>query len=136
MVNLNIAQMISESENFISLLEECDDYVKQRDRIASCLSSGALCLAMARRDNKSVCSVEDIRADIDATLRVSEFEDALACEVSYATGDNIQLLCGMPPPSLRKSKECFQTAILEAVGLCRHILTIQAKLERIVAAKT
>jgi hypothetical protein len=128
--------MENKSELFLDLLEECDEYVRAQEKLAELLSHGTICLARARRDNKSVRSVEDVRGDVDATMRINTAEGGLRSgEVTYMDGDDLQLLCGMPPPSLRKSKEYFQNAILEAVGLCSRIQSIQRRVDELTAAE-
>jgi hypothetical protein len=128
--------MENKSELFLDLLEECDEYVRAQEKLAELLSHGTMSLARARRDNKSVRSVEDVRGDVDATMRINTAEGGLRSgEVTYMDGDDLQLLCGMPPPSLRKSKEYFRNAIVEAVGLCILIQSIQRRVDDLTGAE-
>lgn len=120
--------MAQKAELFLAVLEECDEYAAQQERLAKSLSDGLIYLARARRDNSSVKTIEDIRSDFDATLRIS---DDIEGELTYQKGDDVQLLCGMPPPSLRKSKEHFRDAIIEAVGMCIRVRVMERRISDI-----
>jgi hypothetical protein len=115
-----------DGDTFISTLECSEHYIQTHSIISSHLSSGLLQLALAFRDNRSVCRIDDIRSEFDNTCTIDTDDSSRAV---FTEGDDIQLFCGLPPPALRKAKVQFRLALEEVLklsALAQEINTLTA----------
>jgi len=111
-----------DGDALIQVLEHSESYLESQEKFAGHLSSGLLQLALAFRDNRSVCRIDDIRSEFDETCLVDCLEDKL--ELATKDGDDIQLFCGLPPPALRKAKVQFRLAVEEAIKMANNVQDI------------
>lgn len=120
------ATVSMDADSFIEVLEISESYIECQTKLTNHLSSGLLQLALAYRDNRSVCRIGDIRSDFEPTCFVDCLEDKL--ELVKSDGDDIQLLCGLPPPALRKARAHFRSALEEVVKMASQVQDISSKM--------
>lgn len=113
-------------DGFIEVLEISGSYIGGQSNLSEHLSSGVLQLALARRDNRSVCRIGDIRSDFEATCVIDCLEDKF--ELIKCDGDDIQLFCGLPPPALRKAQAHFRLALEEVIKIANQVQDISTKI--------
>jgi hypothetical protein len=105
-------EMTLTTDKLIQVMETSENYVTVQERLGLCIRNGLFQMALACRDNRSVFTVDDIRPEFDATVTIRG-DGAL----KFVKGDDIQLLCGMPPPALRRAQDNFRSAVREALDL-------------------
>jgi hypothetical protein len=112
MADLTMDEASLTAEKLLNVLDGCENYIVAQERLGLSIRNGLFQMALACRDNRSVFTVENIRSEFDATVTIRE-DGALR----FAKGDDIQLLCGLPPPALRRARENFRSAVREALDV-------------------
>jgi hypothetical protein len=109
---MEIEKLVLTTDGLIHVMEISENYLTTQERLSLSIRNGLFQIALACRDNRSVFTVDDIRPEFDATATIRD-DGALR----FAKGDDIQLLCGLPPPALRRARDNFRSAIREALDL-------------------
>lgn len=112
----------------LDLLETCNSYNSQKEGLAKSLSDAFYQLSLARKANRSIMKIDDLRQDLHPKVTIqysqenhnyeilslnTQSEDTLTTPPS-----NVMLmLCGLPPPALKKSQDNFSLALQQAIAL-------------------
>mmetsp|Transcript_2869 Transcript_2869/g.5185 ORF Transcript_2869/g.5185 Transcript_2869/m.5185 type:complete len:136 (+) Transcript_2869:60-467(+) len=120
-----------ENEELISLLEECDNYVKLHSELGKTLSNAFFMQTKSKKSgNTRMNLAENMREDFDAVYRVDaggdgEFEEWK----TKPTVDPITYISAMPNRDLKHSQESFKKALSLAVSLASEVNRLKSRIE-------
>lgn len=122
----------------LNMLRESDKYQSLQTEISEHLSTAFFRLALSRKNNTGVISIENAREDIIPTMTVgcstvsngSGPAEAGPFESYCKKNDqDIYLICGIPPPTLRSAQCEFRLALEQIIELANTAAKISYHIE-------
>lgn len=96
----------------VDVLERSEEYLILQSRISVAISNGFMAMAVARKSVR-IGHPEDLRMDLEANtiLNPSIAGEGYCVDRWEGEGSAMHMLCGLPPPALKKAQKEFMAAV-------------------------
>jgi len=114
----DVLQVKEENEKMIEMLLNCDKYYQLQMDLKKIMSDAIFQLSLARKYDRSMTSIENIRFELDANVKIDKATNGrLEIWESRPSINPILLISGMPNPHLKNAKSLFSQALNLSIAL-------------------
>ena len=119
-----VPSLDTRDDRLIHLVQQCSQIVELEDKMKDILSKGYFGMTLARNSGHNI-SIQNCRADIDTSVEIDVSpEGNFELYESKPEINPLLVVCGLPPPALKKSQTHFKEALKLAIDVANIVNSI------------